>query len=283
MDISDIIFTRRPTPLTPGEGKIPWDDAAFSQRMLDNHLSQDHDWASRKLPVIEQQVAWVARQLADGGQILDLGCGPGLYTQRLAQRGYVCSGVDFSPAAIHWARQQAHQHGLAIDYHQQDVRHFTPAQAFDLIMMTFGEINVFSAEDTRALLRRCASWLKPGGKLLLEVHSFAEVKRQGEAERSWQPCPEGLFVDRPHVLLTENQWDEAAQTSTTLFWVLEDNGVVTRFSSQTRAWHDEQYQQLLAECGFSDISKIAGDEWPVSDTFEDKLFALMAVMTGDKR
>jgi SAM-dependent methyltransferase len=281
MDISDIIFTRRPTPLTPDDGKIPWDDAAFSQRMLDNHLSQEHDWASRTLPVIEQQVAWMARHLSDGSAILDLGCGPGLYTQRLAQRGFACTGVDFSPAAIHWARQQAHQHGLAIDYHQQDVRHFTPAQTYDLIMMTFGELNVFSTEDIRALLRRCASWLKPGGQLLLEVHTFEEVKRQGEAERSWQPCPTGLFLDRPHLLLTENQWDEAAQISTTLFWALEDNGSVTRFSSRTTAWRDEQYQQLLAECGFRNVCKIPADEWPVSATFDGKLFALIAVMTGE--
>ena len=25
--------------------KIPWDDPDFSRRMLENHLSQGHDWA----------------------------------------------------------------------------------------------------------------------------------------------------------------------------------------------------------------------------------------------
>ncbi|SUX59850.1 DNA methyltransferase [Citrobacter amalonaticus] len=51
-------------------GKIPWNDPDFSRRMLENHLSQEHDWASRKLSVIEQQVDWIARQLPAAQQYL---------------------------------------------------------------------------------------------------------------------------------------------------------------------------------------------------------------------
>ena len=45
--------------------------------MLENHLSQDDDWASRRQIVIEQQVGWIARQLLVGARTLDIGCGPG--------------------------------------------------------------------------------------------------------------------------------------------------------------------------------------------------------------
>lgn len=81
--------------LSSRERKIPRDDPAFSQRMLENHLSQEHDWASRRQAVIEQQVAWIAGQLPAGARILDLGCGPGFYTRLLAERGFCCTGVDF--------------------------------------------------------------------------------------------------------------------------------------------------------------------------------------------
>ncbi|VEA21601.1 SAM-dependent methyltransferase [Salmonella enterica subsp. enterica] len=76
MDISAVIFATHRIRLLPDESKIPWDEPAFSQRMLENHLSQDHDWASRRLTVIEQQVTWITRQLPAGARILDLGCGP---------------------------------------------------------------------------------------------------------------------------------------------------------------------------------------------------------------
>lgn len=138
MDISAVIFATHRIRLLPDEGKIPWDEPAFSQRMLENHLSQDHDWASRRLTVIEQQVTWITRQLPGGARILDLGCGPGFYTRLLAERGFHCTGVDFSPASITWARQQAQAANLNIDYIQQDIRTYHPTEPFDFIMMTFG-------------------------------------------------------------------------------------------------------------------------------------------------
>ncbi|MGS9064479.1 class I SAM-dependent methyltransferase, partial [Salmonella enterica subsp. enterica serovar Infantis] len=74
---------------------------------LENHLSQDHDWASRRLTVIEQQVTWMTRQLPAGARILDLGCGPGFYTRLLSERVFHCTDVQFSPATITRPRQQA--------------------------------------------------------------------------------------------------------------------------------------------------------------------------------
>lgn len=60
MDINTLIFASKHIPLSAEESKIPWDEPAFSQRMLANHLSQEHDWASRRQNVIDQQVEWIA-------------------------------------------------------------------------------------------------------------------------------------------------------------------------------------------------------------------------------
>lgn len=179
-------------------------------------------------------------------------------------------------SSIAYAQQQAQAAGLDIDYQLQDVRSYRPTKKFDFIMMTFGELNVFSAADAKSLLKHCANWLMPNGKLLVEVHSFDEVKRQGQAEPSWQRHSQGLFLDAPHLLLTEHAWDEALQTSSTLFWVIEENGKVARFGSRMQAWQDEEYLQLLNECGFNKIQRIDTAVWPSSNTFEGKLYTLMA-------
>lgn len=196
MNISEMINGFRIMKLSSDESKIPWNDPAFSQRMLENHLSQQRDWASCRLTVIEQQVVWIARQLPMGARILDLGCGPGFYTHRLAQRGFDCTGVDFSPASIAYARQQAQVAGLNIDYLQQDVREYSPIARFDFIMMTFGELNVFRAADARKLVNSSAQWLIPGGKLLIEVHTFEEVKnaRVWRLHRAGSDARRGCFL-----------------------------------------------------------------------------------------
>lgn len=276
MDINTIISTTGRIQLLADEDKIPWDEPDFSQRMLENHLSQDHDWASRRQSVIEQQVTWISRQLAAGARVLDLGCGPGLYTNPLTRLGFTCTGVDFSPASINWAKKQAHDAGLEINYVRQDVRHYSPEESFDFIMMTFGELNVFSAADARALIANCARWLTPGGKLLVEVHTFAEVKRQGMASPDWQRCPQGLFIASPHLLLTEHDWNEETQTCSTRFWAIDENSNTTRFGSQMTAWHDEEYLHLLSDNGFSVLQRPDNRAWPVSETFEGKLYALLA-------
>ena len=62
-------------------GNLPWDDPAFSERMLKEHLDQSHGTASRRLPEIHGQVQvmsdWLG--LTHGARLLDVTCGPGLY------------------------------------------------------------------------------------------------------------------------------------------------------------------------------------------------------------
>ena len=87
MNLLDLV-RRQPIPEPWAEGqKIPLDDPSFSRRMLREHLSQDHDAASRRFAIIDQHVAWIHHQVLSDrtSRILDLGCGPGLYTSRLSR------------------------------------------------------------------------------------------------------------------------------------------------------------------------------------------------------
>ena len=85
--------------LWDGAHKIPWNDPAFSRRILREHLSQDHHLASRKAQVIRDQVAWIRRAFLSGGprSILDLGCGPGLYRLRSRPRREPLPGPGLQP------------------------------------------------------------------------------------------------------------------------------------------------------------------------------------------
>ena len=92
--------------LWDGAYKIPWDDPDFSRRMLTEHLSQEHDLASRKREMIRTQVQWIHKHICNNtpAKLLDIGCGPGLYIEQFAALDYDCCGIDFSPASIEYAK-----------------------------------------------------------------------------------------------------------------------------------------------------------------------------------
>jgi SAM-dependent methyltransferase len=255
MNLQDIVGRRAvPEPWAEGDN-IPWSEPGFSRRMLQEHLSQGHDQASRRAGIIAQHVGWIAREVLRRApaRLLDLGCGPGLYLQPLAQAGHECRGIDFSPASIAYARRQAAEAGLSIAYEEADLRaaSFGPDGYFDAVMLIFGELNVFAPADARRILGKAAAALKPGGRLLLEPATEATVRAMGAEAPAWWSAQQGLFGDEPHVVLTESFWDEGRRVATRRYYRIDAaTGEVTRWASSQQAYSEAEYASLLAECGF---------------------------------
>ena len=249
--------------LWDGKYKIPWDDLEFSRRMLREHLSQDHDLASRKQEIIKAQVEWIHEKLKNSSamRLLDIGCGPGLYIEQLVKLGYECSGIDFSPASIEYA---AGHLGDKAHLVEGDVRSVDFGDGYDMAMMLYGELDVFSPMESKKILQKIHNALKPGGKLLLEVHKFDTVKRCGEAPGSWYKSGKGLtgiFSDDPHICLIENHWFDKQNTSLQVFNVIyADSSEVELYRSTTQARTDDDYKELLLESGFTNPAFHA--DWP---------------------
>ena len=252
--------------------KIPWDEPGFSQRMLENHLAQEHDWASRRNELISRQAAWLAKQLQNPSYILDLGCGPGFYTQKLAALGHHCVGVDFSPASIEYARKKATDAGLALEYALCDIRTYTTEQKFDCIIMTFGEFNVFTRQDATAILKNCAAMLHDRGLFVLEAHTFEAVRDVGIAPATWQRHASGLFSEKPHLCLQENSWSvEGSSTLSRYFIVDAATATVQQYASFMQAYTLEDYQEIFRAANLTGAQILGEEEWPAGLDFQGKL------------
>ena len=224
--------------------RIPWDDPDVSRRMLKEHLTQAHDAASRRTTIIDQQVAWIHEHVlrSRAWRILDLGCGPGLYTSRLAACGHTCVGIDFSPASIEYARQ----HNSTVTYVQADVRNADFGTDFDFAMMIFGEINTFTSEDTQHIIDKAFAALKPNGTLLLEPHTYVAVERIGHTAPTWFSLHEGLFSPLPHLWLQESFFHEGCATNR--HYIIDAaTGHTTEYASMLRAYTDDEYRHLLRQ------------------------------------
>lgn len=264
-----------PAPWLEGE-KIPWDEPAFSARMLREHLSQAHDAASRRSEKIAAHTRWIERILltVPAAQILDLGCGPGLYAQHLAQRGHSVCGIDFSPASIAYAKDRAGH--LPLAYTHADIRCADYGTGYDLALLIFGEFNAFCPQDARLILQKMRTALKPGAALLLEPHTYDFVHDLGHAPATWHPSPSDLFSEDPHLYLERHFWHSAHDASTTRYHIIDAATTSTKtWSASMQAYTDTTYRTLLEESGFNQITfypSLLGKEDPT----QQGLFALTA-------
>ncbi len=255
--LNDIV--QRAQPLVPWvEGdNIPWDDPDFSERMLREHLSQEHDLASRRATLVDGHVDWIVREVLGGEPLptLDLACGPGLYAERLARRGSPCTGLDFSPASIRHAQQAAASAGLPCTYRLADVRTADYGADYGLAMMLYGQLNVFRRSEARSMLARAHAALRPGGRLLLEPQTYQQVHADGASTSSWYSAPGGLFSDGAHLVLQESAWDEERRTRTDRFFVVHaQTAAVERYAMSAVAYEDRELEALLGDLGFGDVT-----------------------------
>ena len=97
----------RPKPFEFYTASDLWTDERTSEKMLAFHLNGDIDVSSRNARFIDRSVDWIASHfnVGAGTKIADFGCGPGLYTTRLAQRHADVTGTDFSKRSIRFEQE----------------------------------------------------------------------------------------------------------------------------------------------------------------------------------
>jgi len=248
--------------LWDGAYKIPWDDPAFSRRMLAEHLSQEHDLASRRVEWIDRQVEWIHREILNEQttEILDLGCGPGFYAHRLTSLGHRCRGIDFGPASIDHAREH-NPDTTRCEFMLGDIRHVAFGGPYDLAMILYAEFNVFAPDEAGAILGRAHASLTPRGRMLIESHPPEAVEAIGRDEPSEQQLESGLFSDRPHLYRTENRWLSDHNVAVQTFTITDtETGRHQVYRSTTKAWSDEELSAAVRSAGFSDMARCT--EWP---------------------
>lgn len=109
------------------------------------------------------------------GAALEVGCAEGHFTEKLAKRAARVIALDISAVALERARKRAPAAFIEADLMTWDPGLFAP---FDAIVL--GDVLYYLdrpgvSGEFEALFPRVASWLKPGGRLIL-AHGYAGDK-----------------------------------------------------------------------------------------------------------
>ena len=224
----------RPKPFEFYTAEDLWTDVHTSKMMLSYHLNADIDVSSRNEKFISRSVDWIVAQFKIGPntKIADFGCGPGLYTTKLAQKQADVTGIDFSKRSIQYAQQTAKQEGLSIRYVNQNYLDYKTDDRFNLVMMIMCDFCALSPSQRKKLLNIFFEILEPGGSVLLDVYSLTAFdKRQEKAiyeknllDGFWSPNKYYGFLntfkyEKEKVVLDEYTIIEAARTRVVYNWL----------------------------------------------------------------
>ena len=132
-----------------------------------------------------------------GDTILDIACGNGLTTRRLAEAGCRVTAFDFSANLIEYAKQRTASYKSRITYHVLDATDqaqllsaLQPAAPFDSALSNMA---LFDMADVEPLFRALPKLLKPGGTFVFSIthpcfnnatssHVVEEIDNNGEMQ-----------------------------------------------------------------------------------------------------
>ncbi|ROT99244.1 bifunctional 2-polyprenyl-6-hydroxyphenol methylase/3-demethylubiquinol 3-O-methyltransferase UbiG [Marinobacter sp. R17] len=105
-----------------------------------------------------------------GRKVLDVGCGGGLLSEGMAQRGAHVTGIDMGEAPLSVARLHGLESGIEVDYQQIPIETLAedPAHIGQYDAITCLEM-LEHVPEPASIIQACAKLLRPGGDLFVST------------------------------------------------------------------------------------------------------------------
>jgi SAM-dependent methyltransferase len=241
---------RKPALYEKGTTEL-WTDEHISKGMLEAHLHPDWDAATRNHAIVKENVKWISAVVPPETyhNLLDLGCGPGIYAEEFHKAGYRVSGMDISERSINYAKKSAMEKMLPITYYHQNFLAMNFKEQFDVITLIYFDFCVNSTEDRAKTLKNIHAALKPGGLLIIELtmpQHFADHKE----DKKWEYAEDDFICGEPHLHLESFYRYDEDNT------ILEQSIVITEHDVRSiNIWHHtftkDEFSHDLSVAGFS--------------------------------
>ena len=103
-----------------------------------------------------------------GKKVLDVGCGGGILSEAMAQRGATVSGIDMGEAPLKIAKLHALESGLNINYQKIPVEELAEQQPESFDVVTCLEM-LEHVPDPASIIQACYKLCKPGGQVFFST------------------------------------------------------------------------------------------------------------------
>ncbi len=135
----------------------------------DSEFKPLHDINPLRLDFIDQRATLANKT------VVDVGCGGGILSESMAQRGAIVTGIDMGEAPLNVARLHQLESGVKVDYQQITAEELAveQPQAYDVV--TCLEM-LEHVPDPASVIRACAELVKPDGHIF-----FSTINRNPKA------------------------------------------------------------------------------------------------------
>lgn len=208
------------------------------------------------------------------GLLLDLACGTGSVSVRLAEKGYEVIGVDLSPEMLSEAQNKAYSAGQNILFLCQDMTALDLYGTVDAAVCTLdGLCHLPDEESVFAALQKVSLFMNPGGVFLFDVNSVYK-HRAVLGNNTFVYDTDEVYCVWQNTLLSDGV---TVQMDLDFFEPVSDAGDYVRQSERftERAYPRETLEAMLKKAGFTVLDVFDGySEKPAHDTSERLLFAV---------
>lgn len=248
-----LTYAKRPSIYEESSGPF-WDDEHISKGMLDAHLNETLDAATRPIEVVQKTVGWISSivPVSLNKALCDLGCGPGIYTSLFDQLGYQCTGIDFSNRSIEYAKNQAMKNQQTITYHYQNYLTISYQEKFDVMMLIYCDYGVLSHQNRLTLLQKIFQVLKPGGKFIFDVFTPNQYVEKKESSSWYASHGSDFWSMYPHICL-ENHFIYPNEIRCDQYIVMDTVNNIKVYRVWDQAFTAKTIKEELETIGFSNI------------------------------
>jgi len=182
--------------------------------------------------------------------VLDLACGTGNITLRLAKLGYDLIGVDASEDMLAEAQRKAYEENFQILFLAQDIRELDLYGTVDAaVCVCDGMSYILTEEDLLTVFKRVRLFLNPGGVFIFDMNTEYKFK---------EILKDSVFEDKGaggESYIWENHYDPQTKINeyNMTFFNMNEGQPFSEIHRQ-RAYPPADVSNMLLEAGFSRVS-----------------------------
>ena len=179
-------------------------------------------------------------------RLLDVCCGTGIVSERLALAGFTVTGIDLSPGMIAVAMDKAASSGLALRFVVADATQFDLGETFEGAFSFFDSLNYVTGIDGfRQAISRVGAHLEPGASFIFDLNTaYAFENRMFDQQERNQKAPIRYSWKGEY-----DPTDRIIQVSMRF----EVDGQAFEETHYQRAHSDEEVQEALRLAGFGSV------------------------------